>query len=323
MEENTTNAKRTFYDRAVVFYNVENLFDTINDPLTNDSEFTPFGEKQWDEERYELKLNHLSEAISLIEKNPVLVGLSEVENYKVLEDLIATNPLNEINFGIAHFNSPDTRGIDCALLFDKTIFELISKQKLPVTLMDNEDFKTRDILYVKGRMDNVEVHVFVNHWPSRREGQVESEHKRIRAAEVLRAKVTQLLKENNEANIIILGDFNDEPNNFSLNSTLRAKESGFANEDDLVNLSFDNLIINEGTTKHEQEWIVFDQIIVSQAIYDYSSGIGVKGNDAETLDSKTLLYTYPDGGQKPNSTYGGRKYFGGYSDHLPVYILLK
>ncbi|MBL1280001.1 MAG: endonuclease [Fluviicola sp.] len=325
-EENmkSTQSTSSFKGRSIVFYNVENLFDTENNPRTNDDDFTPFGEYRWDEERYEKKLNRLSEAINLIKEKPILIGLSEVENYKVIEDLIETSEMTDVNYKYVHFDSPDRRGIDVALLYDQDAFEVLESKKIPVTLKNNRNFKTRDILYVHGKLSNeIEAHVFVNHWSSRREGQKESEHKRVRAASILREKIDAILAKNEDANIIILGDFNDYPTNKSLQTVLRAKEAGYEKEGDLINLLFDEHQNDEGTAVHQREWSVLDQIIISQAIYDHKSGLGIKNQDAEILRENKLIFTYKDGGQKPSATYGGRKYYGGYSDHLPVYIVLK
>lgn len=323
IEKEIMSNKNDFAGRPVVFYNVENLFDTKNDPRTDDEDFTPYGYKSWDEERYETKLERIEEAIGLIGKPPVLIGLVEVENREVLEDLIDEGKLEDVDYGIVQYDSPDRRGIDCALLYDEDVFKLKQSTKYPVTLPDNPNYLTRDILYVEGEIGGAEMHVFVNHWSSRREGKRETEHKRIAAAKVLREKVDIILKNDPDANILILGDFNDHPSDKSLETILRAKESGFASEGDLINLLYDEHELGEGTAVHEREWGVIDQIIVSQGLYDGTEGVGIEGRDAEILRRNELLYTYSDSGQKPNSTYGGRKYYGGYSDHLPVYIILK
>lgn len=321
--EDQVNSNHNVTGRSVIFYNVENLFDTKNDPRTNDDDFTPYGEYRWDEERYEKKLANISEAINLIEEQPLLIGLAEIENHKVIERLIETPGMDDTDFKYVHYNSPDRRGIDVALIYDSKEFEVLSSKKMPVKLENNRGFNTRDILYVEGLISgSVKTHVFVNHWSSRREGQIESEHKRIKAATVLREKVDNILEYDANANIIIIGDFNDYPTNKSLNKVLRAKEAGYENEGDLINLLFDEHENDEGTSVYQRDWSVLDQIVISQAIYDGKT-LGIQNQDAEILRENELIYTYNDGGQKPSSTYGGRKYYGGYSDHLPVYILLK
>lgn len=321
--DETMKTTESFEGRSIAFYNVENLFDTKNDPSTNDDDFTPSGYKQWDEERYEEKLDRLADAIEMIPEKPVLIGLAEIENRTVLYDLIEEDYLEDLNLGIVHFDSPDRRGIDCALLFDKTVFSPKHKRAIAVRIPGNRHFTTRDILYVEGEMNGEVLHVFVNHWSSRREGTKETEHKRIQAATILRKEVDKILDNNEKANIVIVGDFNDYPTDESLQFVLRAKESGYEGQGDLINLLFDEHTSGEGTSVHNREWSVLDQIIISQAIYDGVSGIGVEDKDAEILRENKLIYTYKDGGQKPSASYGGRKYYGGYSDHLPVYIVLK
>ena len=320
----TMSITKEFSNRSVVFYNVENLFDTKDDPHKDDIDFTPNGEYLWDEERYQTKLEKISEAINFIDETPILIGLAEIENYKVLEALIQTKGMTDVNYDFVHFESPDKRGIDCALLYDEDAFKIISTEKISITLSYNKNFATRDILHVFGELDGgVKTHVFVNHWSSRREGTSETEHKRLKAAEILRENVDRIIEDDPNANIIIIGDFNDYPTNKSLHKVLRAKEAGYENNDDLINLLYDEQMNGEGTSVYQREWDVLDQVIISQSIYDNKSGLGIKNNDAEILDEDKLIYTYNDGGSKPSSTYGGRKYYGGYSDHLPVYIILK
>ncbi|MCJ8290653.1 MAG: endonuclease [Crocinitomicaceae bacterium] len=324
-ESSNNGTMSTFSGRPIVFYNVENLFDTKNDPRTNDEDFTPHGYKQWDEERYETKLERITDALSEFQKPPLMIGLAEIENRAVLKDLIKEGDFKKTNYGIAHFDSPDRRGIDVALLYDQDAFTLINSSKLRVRLANNPRFATRDILYVEGELaGGVKTHVFVNHWSSRREGKLETEHKRVEAAETLREKVDEILAQDVNANIIILGDFNDHPTDKSLQTVLRAKESGYEGDGDLINLLFDEHTNGEGTSVYRGDWAVLDQIIISQAIYDEKSGIGIKGKDAEILMDDDLIFTNRGTGErKPNATYGGRKYYGGYSDHLPVYIILK
>ncbi len=313
--------EKRFSERTIVFYNVENLFDTKDSPDTDDFDFTPNGFKQWDEERYHKKLKKITEALKMIPASPVLIGLAEIENSRVLKDWTKYLKKEGLNYKFIQYDSPDKRGMDVALLYDPDLFEVKTSKAIPVRLFNEPNFTTRDILYTHGELDGIETHVFVNHWSSRREGREETEYRRIRAAEILREKVDQILKKDPKANIFILGDFNDHPTDKSIENILRAKDSG--EEDDLINLLYDEHEQGKGTSVHQREWAVLDQIIVSQAVYNDENRIGIKGKDAEILDDERLLYTYRDGGQKPNSTYGGKNYYGGYSDHLPVYVILK
>ncbi len=324
LQQNESKNMSEFAGRAVVFYNVENLFDTKNDPRTDDEDFTPSGDNRWDEERYHTKLERIVDALSEFEKPPLMIGLAEIENRAVLEDLIMEGEFKNTNYAIAHFDSPDRRGIDVALIYDQSAFKLVKSYKMPVKMDDNPNFVTRDILYVEGELSGgIKTHVFVNHWSSRRGGELKTEPRRVEAAKILREKVDEILVADEDANIIILGDFNDHPTDKSLKDALHAKESGYEGKGDLINLLFDEHINGEGTSVYDNDWAVLDQIIISQAIYDGKSGLSVKGKDAEIIRREELIFkNRSTGHEKPNATYGGRKYYGGYSDHLPVYIIL-
>ncbi|TNE54578.1 MAG: hypothetical protein EP338_07095 [Bacteroidetes bacterium] len=308
----------------LVFYNVENLFDTKDDPNTNDAQFLPDGELAWDESRYQKKLTHLAEALSLLgEELPVIIGLAEVENKEVLNDLIKTGKLKGEHYAICHQDSPDKRGIDCALLYDSDRFKLKEFETIDVSDR-KEGYYTRDILYVSGWLNGSDlIHCFVNHWSSRRDGQQETEYKRVRAAKKLRASIDQIQKEDPNANIVAMGDFNDKPDNKSVREVLRARSiEENLSPGDLVNLLTDEHESGKGTISYRREWMVFDQMIVSQNMLDPKNGLQVVGQD-QILYDQALIYTYKSGDTKPNETYGGRNYYGGYSDHLPVYIKLK
>lgn len=312
----------SFKHRPIVFYNVENLFDTKDNPHTQDDDFTPDGYKAWDTSRYNTKLDRLASVIKLFKTQPLFVGLVEVENRHVLEDLIKET--GHQSYGIAHFDSPDKRGIDCALLYDQQAVKIIESYTLTVQLEDDWDFVTRDILCVHAQLsDGVELHLFVNHWSSRREGKYQTEHKRIAAAKTLREQIDDILALKPKANIVVMGDFNDHPDDDSLEYMLRAKAAGEAREDDLINLLYDEHQAGEGTAVYKGDWAVLDQMIVSQSIYHEQAGLGIISNDAAIIKTEDLLFTYRSGDQKPAATYGGKKYYGGYSDHLPVYIALK
>jgi len=316
------NKLTPFQNRAIVFYNVENLFDTKDNPHTEDNDFTPDGYKQWDENRYNIKLDKLASVIGLFKTQPLFIGLAEIENRYVLEDLIQAT--NHKDYGIVHFNSPDKRGIDCALLYDTQAATIIESYTLTIELENDWDFVTRDILCVHAQLkDDIELYIFVNHWSSRREGKYETEHKRIAAAKTLRNQIDDILALKTDANIVVMGDFNDHPDDNSLEHMLRAKEAGHAEEDDLINLLYDEHQEGEGTAVYRGDWAVLDQIIISQSIYRAEAGLGIISNDAAIIKKDELLFTYHSGDQKPAATYGGKKYYGGYSDHLPVYIALE
>lgn len=323
-KESKKGSLQSFHSRAIVSYNVENLFDTIDDKGVIDEEFLPTGKLKWNSERYQVKLDHLVEAITMnLAENPIIIGLIEIENKGVLIDLKKTGRLAKTNYEIAHKDSPDARGIDCGLLYDKSCFKLLAMENLNVSIDSIPDFKTRDILYVKGQLQGGKViHLFVNHWPSRRGGEGESEVKRIRAAEVARAKVEKILKADPKANIVLMGDFNDHPDNVSIQGVLKAKavtESGA----DLLDLFADDQKAGKGTHNFKGEWGVLDHFIVSKALYNGSNGISLSPNDGKIVYEEKLLFTGKDGSKKPSTTYGGPNYYGGYSDHLPIQLILK
>src|SRR5690606_33713762 len=208
---------------SVAFYNIENLFDTTDDPHILDDDFTSDGALQWTEERYENKLFKISKAISKIgyedvKRPPSIVGLAEVENKKVLKDLINYDGLKENNYDFVHHNSPDERGIDTALLYRKGDFEVLESSSLTLMVYNLEkerDF-TRDILYVRGNLHGEMVHIYVNHWPSRRQGGEETAYIRITAAQTLIQHLEGVIQHYPDAKLLIMGDFNDSPNSKSI-----------------------------------------------------------------------------------------------------------
>ena len=311
----------TLIESPMVFYNVENLFDTIDDPDKRDEDFLPESKKNWNAERYSDKLNKLSDVIATTSKtNPVFIGLAEIENRFVVQDLLTTGRLASTKYRVAHFESPDVRGIDVALAFDHNLFQMTHKEAIKVSIEGEPNFKTRDILYVKGVFyDSTEAHVFVNHWSSRRGGQEKSEYKRVKAARLLKSKVDSLMGLNNSVNIIIMGDFNDYPTNISISSVLDAGPKN--GNKSLVNLMLPYHEKGEGTHNYKGDWGALDQIIISRGLID-NRGLEIKSGEAKILYDEKFLYTKKDGTKTPNRTYGGNSYFGGYSDHLVVYSTL-
>lgn len=299
-------------------YNVENLFDTVDDPKIPDEEFLPESEKKWDNERYQKKLTDLAQVISEVNpaEMPEVVGLVEVENQTVLEDLVGAGKLNG-RYAIIHEESPDYRGIDVALIYRKDAFKEIGHETLPVVFSDDPEFKTRDILHVTGKIRNKIVHVFVNHWPSRIGGEEKTEPKRILAASVLRKKVDQILAANPKARIIIMGDMNDEPANKSLNETLgaAATDSGTT----LVNLMMPDDAAGKGTYFYNGNWNMLDNLIVSETVLK-GKGMMVEGKKGNIFSNDWMIFTNKKGDKTPNRSYVGNKYVGGVSDHFPVYF---
>ena len=306
-----------------VFYNVENLFDTIDDPAKDDAEWLPSGRIPWTTERFQTKIDHLSEVIAGLasEKPAAIIGLCEVENIIVLEELVTSPALLKYNYQVVHFESPDERGIDNALLYDAAQFKFISARNIPVDLSSFDDH-TRDILYVKGvpvKSKNDTLHIFVNHWPSRSEGKEASEPKRIMAAQTLKKTTDSLITSVPDPRIIIMGDFNDEPADKSISETLGAiQPSDQLQPGKLYNLGYSAYLQGKGTLYYK-DWDLFDQVIVNGAFLLDNRGLAIYSKEEGIFSPDYLLYKSNDGTMRPNRT-AAKDYYGGYSDHLPVYL---
>lgn len=314
----------------VAFYNLENLFDTLDSPGVDDESFTPLGSKSWNRVRYQNKLDKLSKVILDMGKSegfdtgPSIIGLCEVENHLVLRDLITSHRLKKSNYRISHFDSPDRRGIDVALLYRNNSFNLISAQAKAVYLHDPVNgtrIYTRDILLVKGEVNKEVMYLMVNHWPSRWGGRTKSQPNRIAAAGVARHLADSILKADSLANIIVMGDFNDDPDNISLTEYLHAgPELAKVNKKQLYNSSYPLFVQGMGTLKYRGNWNLFDQIILSQGLTD---SVGLNHVATKIFKPDYLFQAEGKYAGYPLRTYGGRTYLNGYSDHLPTYILLK
>ena len=312
---------------TIIFYNVENLFDTLDNPVKIDEEFTPGSEKSWNLERYEKKLNDLGRVITSANPSelPEIIGLCEVENVQVLMDLVSTDAFRKGDYGIVHFESPDVRGIDAALLYRKDEFTVMEQKKLPVIFPFDSTETTRDILYVKGQTSDKEtLHFYVNHWSSRRGGEKETEPKRIFAAVTLRQEIDVLLNREPSAKIVIMGDFNDEPTNTSVFGMLMANnKKKNASGRDLYNMMYDmHNDENKGTYNYRGNWNMLDHIIISQALLSAKSGLSAEHDGAKIFSADWMMYNDENRGKVPSRTYGGPNYYGGISDHLPVYVIL-
>lgn len=306
---------------TIAFYNLENLFDTEDDPNTLDDDFTPSGFKKWSMKRYKRKLYKLAKTISEIgnEKTktlPVLVGIAEVENEGVVQDLIGTEPLRTTNYGYVHYDSPDERGIDTGLIYQKDNFEVLYSEPIAVLLYETDGTRdtTRDILYVKGKLNGEEVHVFVNHWPSRRDGDNETSGKRMKAAETVKAYMVKIEEEIVSPNYIIMGDFNDGPTDESIQVLMKTGK--------LYNPMEKLITPDRGSASYKKSWLLFDQILVSHNFFNYEKGTHSFTN-ANIFDKEYLTEFKGNFKGTPFRTYAGKKYIGGYSDHFPVYLYLK
>ena len=325
---NSFSQKALKADFSIVFYNVENLFDTIDHPDFMDEEFTPDSEKAWNTERYNKKLKDLALVISSKNKRelPEIIGLAEVENKAVLEDLISTKTLKNGNYGIIHEEGKDFRGIDVALLYRKDELKSVKFETIEIVFPFDSTKKTRDILHVWGKAgDGENIHFFVNHWSSRIGGQRETEPKRMYAAVTLRRQIDLLLSKENNPRIVIMGDFNDEPTNKSLmNILLAGNKLKNVATGDLYNLFYDkHNLNNEGSYNYLNNWNMLDQIIVSYNLINQKDRFSCSYNSAEIIKEDFMLYENQEGQKVPNRTYGGPNYYGGISDHFPIIVKLK
>ncbi|MCG2460134.1 endonuclease/exonuclease/phosphatase family protein [Flavobacteriaceae bacterium F89] len=319
----------TFEVRTIAFYNVENLFDTINDPKTFDDDRTPSGKDQWNSERYHQKIANISKVISVIgsettHTSPDIIGLSEVENQQVLEDLISHPNLREMGYGIVHFESPDERGIDVALLYKKAIFlpSTYKSRRLILKKEDGERDYTRDQLVVNGFLDNEQFYFIVNHWPSRSGGAARSKPNRVAAAQLNKQIMDSIYRSDASARIISMGDLNDDPIDDSLKKTLETKSDKDAlAPHELYNPMEALYRKGVGTLAYRDHWNLFDQI--------FFTGNLVFAPEQNFRFWKVGVYRPPyliiqKGAYKgyPYRTYANGNYTGGYSDHFPAYIYL-
>lgn len=324
-----TRAQKLFKAHTVAFYNVENLFDTINDPKTYDDDRTPNGKDNWTGKIYRDKISKTARVISDIGKEfsknaPVVIGLAEIENRAVLEDLVKDPQLIPYNYGIVHFDSPDERGIDVAFLYQKQYFEPENFSKQEVTLYRFDDPTRRDYtrsqLLVSGKLDGEVFHFIVNHWPSRSGGESRSRPNRIAAAKVNKKTIDSLQKIDPKAKIIGMGDFNDDPTNVSMKEILKTK----ADKEDISGADLFNPMENlykkgVGSLGYRDSWNLFDQIYMTAPLVgkDYSD---FKFYKAGVFNAAYLIAK--DGRYKgyPFRSFADGGYTGGYSDHFPTYI---
>jgi endonuclease/exonuclease/phosphatase family metal-dependent hydrolase len=311
------------------FYNLENFFDTHIDSTRDYNAFTPEGEQRWTNHRYYKKRNDVYRVIMALGdwEAPSLVGFCEIENEEVLGDLIYGTPLKNANYNFVHYHSPDFRGIDAALIYRLDHLQLISSRPIPVRDPENPGFRTRDILYadfIVNEMDTV--HVYINHWPSRFGGVLASIPRRMLAALTLRANIDSLMHVKPHAKVILMGDFNDTPEDDSIIKGLRAfPPDDLSPVDQLVHLFTNKSEVGHlGTIKYQHMWQIFDHIIVSRPLFEAAGGLRYKPESARIFTSD-FLFTEDERylGQKLFRTYVGPRYTGGISDHLPVFIDLE
>lgn len=322
-------AQTTYRVRTIAFYNVENLFDTKNDSLTFDDDRTPEGKDNWTIGRYEKKIANIAKVLSEIgsvitKTSPDIIGLCEIENKWVVEDLIHHKILNNKNYGIIHFDSPDERGIDVAFLYKKSAFIPDSFKSHRLLISDDEGFRdySRDQLVVGGFLDNEKVIFIINHWPSRSGGEARSRPNRLAAAKLNTRIIDSIKKLHIDSKIISMGDFNDDPIDHSFKKVLKTKgKVKNLSEGDLFNPMEELFRKGIGSLAYRDKWNLFDQIFfTSNLINDKKDGYGfwtaAVFNPTYLLDPMGRYKGYP------LRTYAGGSYIGGYSDHFPVYMYL-
>lgn len=305
---------------SIAFYNVENLFDTIDAPGKDDERYLPASEFNWDTEKYIHKLNQVSRVLLSIGDSslPSVIGLAEVENRLVLEDLLDLTGLKKGGYKIIHREGPDERGIDMAMLYRKDHFTSLEIQFIPVNYPFDPEEKTRDILYVKGRILGDPIHLYFNHWTSRWGGHLETNPHREYTAQLIRKHVDSVLVAEPWADVLIMGDLNDNPTDTSVYMILQAFPLTMdIIPDELYNLSLKKYEQGQGTL-FWKDWDMFDQIIVNG---NYLKKIDLENNEL-IFKRDWMLFERRDGIKVPNRT-AGQSYYGGFSDHLPVYLVVR
>lgn len=310
----------------IAFYNLENLYDTINQPEVLDEEFLPDAPKQWTGQRYRAKLGALAKVIAQIGTDqglalPDVLGVCELENRGVLTDLAGQPELKHAHYKIVHRDSPDRRGIDVALLYNPSVFEVTTFRTAPLTLTDDSTgvkFASRDQLVVSGKLKGEPMHFIVNHWPSRLGGEGSNSFREY-AAQITRSLVDSILKIEPLAKIVVLGDFNDNPTDASITHGLNAQAE--PRDAYLWNTTSSLYAQGKGTLVYRDEWFLFDQILVTPGFYLAKKGWrwSVTGIVAHAF----MLQTEGKYKGYPSRTYAGKRYLGGYSDHLPSYMVLQ
>lgn len=318
----------------VLFYNVENFFDTIDDPEVLDDEFTPKGSKAWNDTKYQKKLNNIERVlfdIAAIDKDyPVVMGFAEVENRNVLEDIVATRKLAPANYRIVHFDSPERRGVDVAFIYRPDVFKIEGEKAIRTVIPSLPNFLTRDILTMWGHIEDEPFFFMVAHWPSRTGGKEESEFKRMDVARQMRSIADSVLNVNPATKIVMMGDLNDDPTDKSVAECFGAKfklkdlKSG-----EFYNPFADMLKAGYGSLAYGDAWNIFDQIIVSENLATGSTGkLKLQRNNSGSKFYGNIFkqhYMVQKEGQYkgyPLRTFVGDNFQNGFSDHFPVYIYI-
>lgn len=319
-------AQKKYEVYSVGFYNLENLFDTIHDAGKNDYEYLPDGTNKWGTMRYVNKQKNMATVLNemstdMLPMGLAAVGVSEVENYRVLDDLVKHPILSARGWDIVHIEGPDRRGVDCALLYNPKLFKPVASKLVPYTTEDNDTtYKTRGFLTVSGDMAGERVHIIVNHWPSR----YASSPARERAGVLVKAVKDSLMAAQPDSKVIIMGDMNDDPDDKSMKTCLGAKreQNQIKKSTDLYNPWWNILRKNGlGTLKYKGKWNLFDQIVVSGNLVGKDRST-LKYYKPEIFSRSYMLQTEGKYKGSPKRTHAGGVWLNGYSDHLPVIIYL-
>ena len=324
-----SQTKQNYKISVISFYNLENLYDTIDNPMVDDNEFTPAGPKKYNGEIYFDKLQKLSTVIAEMGADktpdgPAILGVAEIENDTVLADLVRHPLIAKRNYKIVHYDSRDARGVDVGLLYNPKYFIVEASNKLFVQLPSGakDAYYTRDVLWVKGKLDGETMHIYVNHWPSRRGGEKRSEPGRMAAAKVCRDHMDSILKAEPDAKFVVMGDLNDDPLNKSITEVIGAKaEIEEVKDKDMYNPWTELYNKGIGTLAYQDAWGLFDQILISGTWLSHDqSGFFFKSryifNKPYLVENMGRYKGYP------MRTWDGNIYRGGYSDHFPTYIVL-
>ena len=307
----------------LMFYNVENLFDTFDNPQKDDNDFLPGGKMRWNVARYNKKINSLYKTIVAAGKwnPPGIVAMCEVENRQVLKDLINNTYLSKFNFRIIHEESPDLRGIDVCLIYQTDLVANVDYKYWIPSVIEREKFSSRSVLYAKFVSQKDTFHLIVNHWPSRRGGVLAGEDIRQAISDMIREKADSIIKSTAAcAKIIIAGDFNCTPDDQEIRSLVAPSLSNVV----MLNLSAKKAEEGEGTYRYMGTWEMLDQVMISEGLLNCRNGFHSSADMLTVFKPDFLLKKdprYP--GFTPLSTYRGYRYQGGYSDHLPVLLDLE
>ena len=312
---------------SVAFYNIENLFDTITNSGKHDVEFIPTGSYEWNTKKYYSKLDNIAYVLSWLGREitplgPAVIGLAEIENRAVLEDLVSRKDLEKSNLQIVHYDSPDRRGIDVALLYNPLLFSVVSSKPYRLTIPEEPDFTTRDVLLVSGLMDGEKFHFLVNHWPSRWGGEKASRYRRVAAAKLNRHIHDSLRIADPDSKVIIMGDLNDDPNNVSARDALgAAMKRKDVKPNGLFNPMAELHAKGVGTLAYQGRWNLFDQLIISDNLLGTDRNT-FKFWKAEIFNRDFLITKEGQYKGYPLRTFSGNAFLNGYSDHFPVLIYL-